>query len=177
MVLVKMSEASRLVHDTEHTEAEHQSGENLSRSVSPPISVCDVVSTRAPEKAREYTVEEQPDDKHGKHSSLLRDWWKEILIFSLGTAALLAIFVLLMWSHGMLLRDWHSKVSINTTIAVLAQVTASALLYIVSNSMSQLKWVLFQRKARALVSLEHVDMASRGPSGAIMYVLGKADYS
>lgn len=170
-----MSESSRLVQDNGASEAHLEPSDNQSRSVSPLVE--DSIPHYTQDKAGNRFEEDQISSRNGKYRSHLRDWWKEAAVFLLGTIALIAIFILLIWSNGMLLRDWHSKVSLNTTIAVLAQVAASALLYVVSNSMSQLKWVIYQKKRRALDSLEYVDNASRGPAGSIVFVLWKADFS
>lgn len=100
---------------------------------------------------------------------LVREWWKEMLTWALGTLALLTIFVLLIDFNGKTLRKWRSRISLNTMVAVLAQVAASALLYSVSASIGQLKWT-WLRKRRELADVETFDSASRGPDGSLQFL-------
>lgn len=112
---------------------------------------------KGPEKAKS-AKRERP--------SIVKSWWKEILTWLLATVALLTIVVLLAAFDGKLVRQWHSRVSINTMIAVLAQVEVSALMVSVQASLGQLKWIWFQQQ-RPLVGMETFDSATRGPEGSV----------
>src|ERR1700753_620318 len=77
-----------------------------------------------------------PKDERGQRNSpsIIKSWWKEVLTWLLGTFALLAIILLLVEFDGRPLSQWHSRISINPTVAELSQVAVSAVLFSVSAS-------------------------------------------
>lgn len=97
-------------------------------------------------------------------------WYWELGTWVLGTASFVATLVLLIVFNGCQLWEWQSHISINTVVAILSQVTVSALLVSVSNCIGQLKWIWFHEE-KSLADLEEFDRASRGPQGSLLYLL------
>lgn len=62
--------------------------------------------------------------------------------------------------------DWYG-VTLNTLVSILSAAVKAALIYAVSECISQWKWILFSREERQLVDFERMDSASRGPLGGV----------
>ncbi|KAI9373777.1 hypothetical protein BJX61DRAFT_552009 [Aspergillus egyptiacus] len=62
--------------------------------------------------------------------------------------------------------DWYG-VTLNTLVSILSAAMKAALIYAVSECISQWKWILFSREERLLIDFERMDSASRGPLGGI----------
>lgn len=60
-----------------------------------------------------------------------------------------------------------ANITLNTMIAVLSTAARSALVYVVSALIGQLKWCWLRRSNRRLQDVQAIDDASRGPLGAI----------
>lgn len=67
------------------------------------------------------------------------------------------------------LADFHSGsgITLNTIIAILSTAARSALVYVVSATIGQLKWQWFSKSERQLRDMQTLDEASRGPFGSI----------
>ncbi|KAI9720983.1 MAG: hypothetical protein M1828_005455 [Chrysothrix sp. TS-e1954] len=116
----------------------------------------------------------QRDTEQGP--SRLKRWWKntwafEILTWAIATIATLAIFVLLAVFKDKPLRDYHSRVHINTFVSVLAQVGQTAAIVPVSECIGQLKWLWYKQKERPIKDFQDYDAASRGPYGSIVLLV------
>lgn len=73
-------------------------------------------------------------------------------------------------TQGTALSAWHLSIAPNTVISVLATVSKASLLLPVAESISQLKWLHFD-KAHRLSDLDLYNSASRGPLGALLFLL------
>ncbi|KAJ1709498.1 hypothetical protein NYO67_8369 [Aspergillus flavus] len=62
--------------------------------------------------------------------------------------------------------DWYG-VTLNTLVSILSAAMKAALIYAISECISQWKWILFSREERLLIDFERMDSASRGPLGGI----------
>lgn len=94
-------------------------------------------------------------------------WIPEIaaLVFSIVCAA--AIATLLAVYNGRPVPKIPTGITLNAMIAILATASKSALLFTLSNSLGQLKWVWVRHESsRSLQDMEMFDNASRGPFGA-----------
>ncbi|KAI9729834.1 MAG: hypothetical protein M1834_006582 [Cirrosporium novae-zelandiae] len=121
---------------------------------------------------------EDHDDKKGESdrnssilefmsgASILREWWFEILSLGVLFIALAAIVLTLSTQQGRPLPHWPYKVSVNTLVSVYALVLKAAMLLIVTEGLSQLKWAWYSR-SRPLEDISKFDIASRSPWGAI----------
>ncbi|KAF2798619.1 hypothetical protein K505DRAFT_267328, partial [Melanomma pulvis-pyrius CBS 109.77] len=96
----------------------------------------------------------------------LNEWSWEYFTWTLGSAAVASIVVLLLSFRDKPVSEWKSKVQITAIMAALAQTAQSALLVSAASCISQLKWIWFQ-KARPTYDIEIYDRASRGPEGCL----------
>jgi hypothetical protein len=62
--------------------------------------------------------------------------------------------------------EWNG-VTLNTIISILAVSMKAFLLFSVAECVGQWKWIVFSRTKRRLFDFELIDMASRGPLGAL----------
>lgn len=89
-------------------------------------------------------------------------WLPEVtsLIFSL--VALIAIVMLLTIRRDKPQPDWPSLLNINALIAIFTTILKAALLFSVSECISEMKWVWFAAP-QPLSDFDRFDSASRGP--------------
>ncbi|KAK1751100.1 hypothetical protein QBC47DRAFT_417524 [Echria macrotheca] len=71
---------------------------------------------------------------------------------------------------GMALDDWVFRIQPNSVISVCMTISKSALLFSISECISQSKWLQFRRAPRPLSMLDRFDEASRGPWGSTRLV-------
>ena len=100
----------------------------------------------------------------------LRDWWLEILCCALFVAAMMAVVGTVLPYQDQPLPQWPYNVSINTLISILAAITKAAMLLVIAEGLSQLKWTWF-RRTRPLQDMARYDMASRGPWRSFRFLL------
>ena len=112
---------------------------------------------------------EKPNNTHHL-PTWLQDWWLEILCCGLFVAALMAIVGAVLPYQDQPLPQWPYNVSINTLISILAAITKAAMLLVIAEGLSQLKWTWF-RRTRPLQDMARYDMASRGPWGSLRFLL------
>jgi hypothetical protein len=98
---------------------------------------------------------------------ITKEWRWELFTWSLGTAAIFTIMILLSGFRNQPTEQWKSRIQMNAMIAALAQTAQTALLVPIASSIGQLKWIWFQQKPRSTIDLERYDQASRGPEGSI----------
>jgi len=103
----------------------------------------------------------------GSIQRITKEWRWELFTWSLGTAAIFTIMILLSGFRNQPTEQWKSRVQMNAMIAALAQTAQTALLVPIASSIGQLKWIWFQQKPRSTIDLERYDQASRGPEGSI----------
>lgn len=105
-----------------------------------------------------------------KRVSLFGWWWEVGAIFvSFTTTGL--IFVTLFYMNGRPLSDYRLPIQLNSLIAVFSTLARSALMLTLADGLSQLKWNHFERRRSLLSQLQTYDNASRGPWGAVMYLV------
>jgi hypothetical protein len=102
-------------------------------------------------------------------TTLFSNWLWELLMWLLGTVALILIVTLLAYFNGKPLSHWKSAISLNAIIAILSQTTVSALLVSVSACISQLKWA-WLRQTNEAGDVDTFDRASRGPQGCLGFL-------
>lgn len=61
---------------------------------------------------------------------------------------------------------WH-KVTLNTIVSTISTAAKAPMMYIVAESVSQWKWLIFHRTSRSLLDFQTIDSASRGPLGSL----------
>ena len=100
----------------------------------------------------------------------LRDWWLELLCCILFTAAMVTIVGVILPYQDQPLPHWPYDVSINTLISILIAIVEAAVLFVVAEGLSQLKWSWFRRE-RPLQDMARFDVASRGLWGGLRLLL------
>jgi hypothetical protein len=101
---------------------------------------------------------------------VLGEWVWELSTWGLGTVAMLSILLLLVLFNGRPVRDWHSRITINTMISALSQAVVTTLLVSVSSCLGQTKWIWYQ-KENGLDDIDALDVASRGAYGSLLVLL------
>lgn len=126
---------------------------------------------RRPQEQEADTVYELPHIAPGNRPSaynrLVLDTWicESIAIaFSIGCVVAIAITVG-SYEDGPI-PDLPSGVTLNAMISILSTAARSALIFVVSAAIGQLKWCWFIRSGRRLQDVQTMDEASRGPLGA-----------
>ncbi|KAL6703032.1 hypothetical protein ACN47E_010308 [Coniothyrium glycines] len=102
--------------------------------------------------------------------SLVREWQWELISWLFGTAALVAIILLLIVFKDKPLTNWNARLPPNTIIAIISQVAQSALLFSISSCIGQLKWS-WLRKERSAADIDKFEAASHGPRGSLELLL------
>ena len=97
-------------------------------------------------------------------------WWLETACCLLVLGAFAGVVAVLWTSDGKTLPQFPLNISINTMVAVLTAILKSAMILVIAEGLSHLKWAWF-RQARPLGDISEYDMASRGPLGSIRLLL------
>lgn len=96
------------------------------------------------------------------------EWWLlEILSWCLSAACMVTIIVVLHHYQGGSMPQWPYNLTLNSFISVFSGFSRAALLLPTAEALGQLKWNIFSRKKRAMLEFERLDMAGRGPWGAL----------
>ena len=88
-------------------------------------------------------------------------WWLEFISWLMATGMLLALLILLGKFNGKSLSEWHSKLTLNTIIAVVSQLVQMVLLVPIASSLSQLQW-LWYRNRKPLKDISYFQEAGTG---------------
>ena len=64
--------------------------------------------------------------------------------------------------------DWKLPIHPNALVSVFNTLAKSAMLFVVAEGISQLKWIYFQQRAHQVSNIKLFDNASRGPWGSMM---------
>lgn len=88
-------------------------------------------------------------------------WGMEILSWLVAALMLTILLIFLAAFDQKSLSQWHSRLSLNTIIAVLSQLVQACLLLPIARGISQLQW-LWYRKNKPLADMSYFDEGSRG---------------
>jgi hypothetical protein len=106
---------------------------------------------------------------HSNQASIFHTWWVEIGSCVVVLGALFAIFGILYPHQNAPLPNWPYSISINSLVSIFVVIMKGAMLLVLAEGLSQLKWVWF-KKPRQVVNLADFDMASRGPYGSFHFL-------
>ncbi|KAI0435838.1 hypothetical protein F4803DRAFT_276716 [Xylaria telfairii] len=95
-------------------------------------------------------------------------WVAESVGCCLAAISLIAIIITLRLHEDKPLPRWPLSISINALIAVFGVLLKAGLTVPLSEGISQLKWIWFERQERNLLDLDEFDAASRGPWGSFL---------
>ncbi|CAG8280084.1 unnamed protein product [Penicillium salamii] len=94
-------------------------------------------------------------------------WTLEFISCLMSVIFLAAIIVVLYMYDGKPMPDWPYGITLNALVSVLSTVMKAAMVFIITEALSQLKWSWFS-KGNKLSDLALLDAASRGPAGAFI---------
>ncbi|KAL9637156.1 MAG: hypothetical protein Q9164_002380 [Protoblastenia rupestris] len=97
-------------------------------------------------------------------------WLPEFTSLILAIIALVATVILLVSRRDKPQPDWPSLLNINALIAIFSTILKAALLFSVSECISELKWIWFAAP-QPVSDFDRFDSASRGPWGAFLLLL------
>ncbi|KAH7388826.1 hypothetical protein BKA66DRAFT_414697 [Pyrenochaeta sp. MPI-SDFR-AT-0127] len=123
-----------------------------SQSTQPQSSVSSVVIATGPVK--------------NAKPSILVEWRWEFFTWALGTVSGTAILVLLLSFKDKPLKLWSSPIQPAAIVAILSQISQSALIVSISACIGQSKWSWIRQKHHS-IEIERFDEASRGPEGSL----------
>ncbi|KAL8704139.1 MAG: hypothetical protein Q9201_002689 [Fulgogasparrea decipioides] len=117
----------------------------------------------SPINDRKNSIVQYPDSlKPSLYERFFTDsWGLEICSWSAATLLLVILLILLKQFDDKSLSQWHSRLSLNTIIAVLSQLAQSCLLVPIASGLRQLQW-LWYRTEKPLKDLSYFDESSRG---------------
>jgi hypothetical protein len=97
--------------------------------------------------------------------------WAAETAGTLASASLLfALAILLAVYDDKAVFDWKG-ITLNTVVSVLSTASKAALLYPISELISQWKWIVFTGTRRPLIGFQGIDAASRGPLASSEVIL------
>ncbi|KAK8191546.1 hypothetical protein HDK77DRAFT_72165 [Phyllosticta capitalensis] len=105
-----------------------------------------------------------------KAAEFANDWWLwELIGILLSAGSMIAVVILCARLNNTSLSDWNIQIGPNTLIAILVTIAKAAMLLPVTECISQLKWLHFSGKSRALRDIDWIEGASRGPWGSFLF--------
>jgi hypothetical protein len=97
-------------------------------------------------------------------------WMLEYLALTLSSILLVTIFALLLHFNDKPSSTWHSRLSVNTILSMLATSLNGSALLATTSALGQLKWI-WHNRAKKLQDYQMFDSASRGLFGALLLLL------
>jgi len=102
-----------------------------------------------------------------RYQKYRNSWYPEAAAMFLSLSCALIIATILFRFDGQPAPGLSFGLTLNTIVSILATTSKAALLFCVSNSLAQFKWIWFTgNRDRSLLDIEVLDEASRGPLGA-----------
>lgn len=121
---------------------------------------------------------EAPDRSLSTWRSIILDsWFPEAFALSFSLGCLVTIFAILQAYSNKAPPNFSFGLSLNSIVSVLSTASKSSLIYVVAESISQLKWTWFRKRSRQLQGLQAIDYASRGPWGSLTVLFHRSGRS
>jgi hypothetical protein len=103
------------------------------------------------------------------------DWWLlELGSLVLATFCLGAIILVLVIHRNSTVPSWPWRVTINSMLSVLSQISNLGLMTGLVGALSQQKWLWFRKSPRPLINFNDFDQATRGPWGSFLLLCSKS---
>lgn len=100
------------------------------------------------------------------------EWWMlEILSWCFSAACMVTIIVVLNHYQDKTIPPWPRYLTLNGFISVFSGFARAGLMLPTAEALGQLKWNIFRHRFRTMLDFERLDMASRGPWGALLLLL------
>lgn len=93
-------------------------------------------------------------------------WGIELFALMANLLSMVALVTVLAVCDRKPIFSWH-KVTLNTTVSIISTAAKAPILFVVAESISQWKWMIFSHKSRRLLNFQTIDSASRGPLGSL----------
>jgi hypothetical protein len=98
-------------------------------------------------------------------------WLLEYLFLAFSIACVVTIYAILFHFNDKALRTWHSKLSVNTVLSIIGTAMKGSTLLATGSALGQSKWTWYYHIGRRLKDFQTFDAASRGPFGALFFLL------
>lgn len=100
------------------------------------------------------------------------EWWMlEILSWGVSAGCMTAIIAILAHYDKGNIPVLSYNLTLNQVVSALSGFARASLILPTAEALGQLKWNSFRREPRSMLDFERLDMASRGPWGALVLVL------
>ena len=122
---------------------------------------------KAPSKQAHSTLK-------SRYKKVFTDWWLwEVLavLFSLGTFTVLVTILIVYDGHS--IAHLPQRLSLNAIISILSTISRTSLMFSITATLSQFKWLLFSGRTRQMKDLQTYDDASRGPLGSTILLMSE----
>ena len=118
------------------------------------------IATDAPPKQAHVTLK-------SRYQRIFTNWWLwEILAVLLSLGTFSALVIVLIIYDGRAVSALPKRISINAIVSILGTISRTSLMFSITATLCQFKWLLFSGRTRRLKDLQLYDDASRGPLGS-----------
>ena len=118
------------------------------------------IAPKAPPKQAYVTLK-------SRYERLFTDWWLwEILAVLLSFGNFSALVIVLIVYDGRAVSALPKRISLNAIVSILGTISRTSLMFSITATPCQYKWLLFSGRTRQLKDLQLYDDASRGPLGS-----------
>ena len=105
-----------------------------------------------------------------RYERVFTNWWLwEILAVLLSLSSFSALVIVLLVYDGRAVPQL--RISLNAIVSILGTISKTSMMFSITATLSQFKWLLFSGKSRQLKDLQLYDDASRGPLGSSALLL------
>ena len=116
----------------------------------------------------------EKEKRYSKQQGIIgRFWLWEILSCIFSLVCMGAVIGVLAYEDGKPLDQWGFRVTPNAVVSFIAALAKSSFLLVISETISQMKWLHFARAPQKLDDLSIFDEASRGPLGSLQLLVFK----
>ena len=118
------------------------------------------IAPKAPPKQAYVTLK-------SRYERIFTDWWLwEILAVLLSFGTFSALVIVLIVYDGRAVSALPKRISLNAIVSILGTISRTSLMFSITATLCQYKWLLFSGRTRQLKDLQLYDDASRGPLGS-----------
>ncbi len=123
------------------------------------------IPPRAPPKQSHATLK-------SRYERVFTNWWLwEILAVFLSLSSFSALVIVLIVYDGRAVPQL--RISLNAIVSILGTISKTSMMFSITATLSQFKWLLFSGRTRQLKDLQLYDDASRGPLGSSALLLSE----
>ena len=102
-----------------------------------------------------------------RYERIFTNWWLwEILAVFLSLGTFSALVIVLIVYDGRAVPALPKRITLNAIVSILGTISRTSLMFSITATLCQFKWLLFAGRSRQLKDLQLYDDASRGPLGS-----------